>query len=132
MDDTRSFRCFDVMVTGYGTAQFLAKSRGQALADAWRSSAFDGWSFKDFLKRARARLSEPAADHYVSLRQSYPKSCIPPAGTRITAEGHTGIVLPAISPCSYVSFKDEETGARVNVHPAGVRLAPTQKGHLDD
>ena len=117
-------RVYDVTIKGFGTAQFLAPTRGKALSEAWGCRAFDDWTFKEFLKAARARLSEPAADYYGRLRTQYPTCCIPPAGTRITAEGRTGIVLPAIEPTSYVAFQDEETGQRVNVHPAGVSIAP--------
>lgn len=47
---------WDVSVAGYGTGTYDAVSRGRALADAWRSDAFYGFTFKRFLSIANARL----------------------------------------------------------------------------
>ncbi len=49
-------RPWTVTVSGYGHGDYIAASRGKALADAWRSSAFEGWTFGEFLKRARCTL----------------------------------------------------------------------------
>lgn len=51
-------RRFEVRVHRYGSGIYLAPTRGKALAQAWRSDAFDGFSFGDFLKIARCRLTE--------------------------------------------------------------------------
>jgi len=48
-----------VAVSGYGEYTYFASSRGKALAQAWNSSAFLDWTFKEFLKRARAVREEP-------------------------------------------------------------------------
>lgn len=51
---------FDVTVTGYPGAECIfARSRGQALAKAWRCDAFGNVSFGAFLKMARAVQGEP-------------------------------------------------------------------------
>jgi hypothetical protein len=47
---------FIVSVDGYGQSGYHARSRGKALADAWRCDAFDHLTFKGFLKIARCRL----------------------------------------------------------------------------
>jgi len=51
-------RRWDVTVQHWGNAVILAVTRGKALANAWRSDAFEGYSFKEFLGMARCRLSE--------------------------------------------------------------------------
>lgn len=55
---------WDVTVFGYGTGAYYAVSRGRALADAWRSAAFYDWTFKRFLREARARAAEPASPRF--------------------------------------------------------------------
>ena len=53
-------RPFRVSVNGYnGYSPIYAKSRGQALADAWRCDAFNGLTFGQFLKIARAYTDNP-------------------------------------------------------------------------
>jgi hypothetical protein len=52
-------RRYEVEVGRWGTGVYLATSRGKALADAWRSDAFNGYTFGEFLKLARCRLSPP-------------------------------------------------------------------------
>lgn len=46
---------FEVTVDRYGSAIYVTTTRGKALADAWRSSAFDGWTYIQFCKVARCR-----------------------------------------------------------------------------
>lgn len=117
----RQIRVWSVTVEGYGSANFNAVSRGKAMAEAWRSSAFDGWSFKEFIQRARCKLAPSLADDgYGPLRQSYPDCCIPKPGTRISAEGLTGTVLPAVEPTSYVIFQVDGREDFSCVHPASV------------
>ena len=49
-------RRWSVSVDGYGEATELATTRGKALASVWRND-IEGYSFGEFLKRARCRLS---------------------------------------------------------------------------
>ena len=51
-------RRYEVTVGHSGSGIYLAKSRGRALADAWRSDAFEGYTFGEFLKMARCRLTD--------------------------------------------------------------------------
>ena len=57
--DASSFllRRWDVTVDGT-VGVYLARTRGKALASAWRCDAFGHLSFAEFLKIARCRLSE--------------------------------------------------------------------------
>jgi hypothetical protein len=50
-------RRYEVTVGRWGAGIFLATSRGKALADAWRSDAFEGYTFGEFLKMAHCRLT---------------------------------------------------------------------------
>lgn len=50
-------RRFEVEVSGYGSGVYLARTRGKAMADAWRSDAFSHLSFGEFIKVATCRLS---------------------------------------------------------------------------
>lgn len=45
---------FVVSVGEYGSATYEAATRGKALAMAWRSALFEGWTFKDFLRKTHA------------------------------------------------------------------------------
>jgi len=54
---TFKLRRYEVEVGRWGTSTVLATTRGKAMADAWRSDAFNGYSFGAFLKMARCRLS---------------------------------------------------------------------------
>lgn len=51
-------RRFVVTAGRWGEGVILATSRGAALADAWRSDAFEGYTFGEFLKFARCRLDQ--------------------------------------------------------------------------
>lgn len=51
-------RRYEVSVGRWGTGIYLATTRGRALADAWRSDAFNGYTFGEFLKIARCRLTD--------------------------------------------------------------------------
>lgn len=57
---TRGFklRRYEVTVGHWGAGIFLTTTRGKALADAWRSDAFEGYTFGEFLKMARCRLTD--------------------------------------------------------------------------
>lgn len=50
-------RPWTVYVSGFGHGDYIAPTRGNALAQAWRSSAFEGWTFGEFLKHATCRLN---------------------------------------------------------------------------
>lgn len=49
---------YEITVGHWGKNIYLAKTRGKALADAWRSDAFNGYTFGEFLKMARCRVSD--------------------------------------------------------------------------
>lgn len=58
---------WEVTVGRYGTGTYLAPTRGAAMADAWRSDAFSGYTFGEFLKIARCRR-----DRYTPARWGGP------------------------------------------------------------
>lgn len=58
---------WDVTVDGYGTGRYYAATRGKALADAWRSDAFSGSTFGEFLKFARCRRGTAWGEDYGAL-----------------------------------------------------------------
>ena len=60
MSQTDGFRLrrYEVTVGRWGSAIILATTRGKAMADAWRSDAFNGYTFGEFLKMARCRLTD--------------------------------------------------------------------------
>lgn len=62
-------RRFVVSVMGWGESTVLAKTRGKALADAWRCDAFSDCTFGEFLKIARCRLDwyQPKPDEITVL-----------------------------------------------------------------
>lgn len=51
-------RRYIVSVGRWGEGPYLATSRGKALADAWRSDVFEGYTFGEFLKMAKCRLDD--------------------------------------------------------------------------
>ena len=57
MSDGRQIRTFSVTVQGFPPHNYSARSRGKALAQAWRAyrSTFDASEFRDFLRIATAR-----------------------------------------------------------------------------
>lgn len=94
-------RRFEVTVGHYGEAIILATTRGKALADAWRSDAFNGYTFGEFLKIARARLSryQPKPDR-ITVR-----------GKPAHGLGHNG---------QYVQFVYPGQDVVLNAHPLDV------------
>ena len=57
---TFKLRRYEVSVSGFSepmSAVYLSTSRGKAMADAWRSDIFSNYTFGEFLKIARCRLS---------------------------------------------------------------------------
>lgn len=55
---------YAIEVRGYGTGYFEAASRGKAMAEAWRSPAFNGMLFKDFLKVARCAWQKDLPERF--------------------------------------------------------------------
>ena len=117
-------KMFDVTVEGYGTAVMVAQSRGKALADAWRSPAFD-CTFGDFLKIAKARVTTetPYPDGYDSVRRNY--GVDPRIGQRVrileSELGEGVVVYPGPSTC-YVHVAVGGHDRPICVHPSNVEL----------
>lgn len=115
---------YEVEVAGYGSKLVNAVSAAAAKYDAFLCDAFSHMKFFDFIKITVARkVPAPASDGYETLRRNYPSACIPKPGTRIEAEGLTGVVLPALKPTSYVLFQPDGSSRVAIVHPASVALA---------
>lgn len=124
-----------ITVPGYGEAEIFAASRGKAMAQAWRSAAFEGWTYKDFLKVARSRRGSEfggslhADDGYAYVRRNYPDCYNPVLGDRIRAEGRTGTVIaPGDPSTAYIHFVDDETGNHSVCHPMGAQ--PLETSHV--
>lgn len=94
-------RRYLVEVGRWGSAPILAASRGKALADAWRSDAFEGYTFGEFLKMARCRLDP---------HQPVPTE-ITVSGERALGLGHNG---------QYVRFVYPGKEVVLNSHPLDV------------
>lgn len=52
--DFPALHLWRVTVAGYGTGDYITRSRGSALAAAWRSDLFNGTTFEEFLRMADA------------------------------------------------------------------------------
>ncbi|WP_417491833.1 hypothetical protein [Maricaulis sp.] len=121
----RPMRRYDVTVGIDGTFTVLAATRSKAVYELFLDwSEWGDMTFGDFLRRCSARLaaSQPASDGYERLRTYYPGAIIPAPGTRITAEGLTGTVLPALRSTQYVIFQPDGLEREALVHPASVQL----------
>lgn len=94
-------RRYEVTVGDWGAGIFLAKTRGKAIADAWRSDAFNVYTFGEFLKMARCRLTE---------FQPTPSE-ITVSGKRALGLGHNG---------QYVQFVWPGGEVVLNSHPLDV------------
>jgi hypothetical protein len=121
-------RRYEVTVDGFDGRYYYALSPAKARYDCFLDyrCAYTETTFKEFLKRSSIRrcdLVHPEDDGYANLRRNYPNACIPKPGTRIKAEGHTGIVLAAHSSVNYVQFFSDQHRQKVNVHPSSVELA---------
>lgn len=60
MENDFKLRSFDFTFNGFDESirsTVLASTRGKALAEAWRHDIFHGYTFKEFLKYARCKLS---------------------------------------------------------------------------
>src|ERR1700749_1405511 len=94
---------WDVEVSGYGSAVQCAKTRGRALADAWRCDAFSNWTFGQFLKRARCTRSRYVPDRW---------------GDPITIEGRPAFFVDSNQ--QYVQFAYPGKDVVLNAHPYDV------------
>lgn len=97
-------RPWTVTVAGYGHGDYMASSRGKALAQAWRSSAFEGWSFGEFLKRATCHLNRAPWERF---------------GERITVAGRPAYLIGANK--QYVQFVRPGEDIVFNAHPFDVQ-----------
>lgn len=135
----RPLRQYEVTVEGYGSARYRAASRGKAMYEAYLSDAFSHLTFGEFMKIANARAAHPATDcgcdGYTRAREQYPDATIPKPGTRIKAEGLTGVVLRPSGPTCYVHFQPDGEEREAFVHPLSVQLAeptPTEDGPVSN
>jgi hypothetical protein len=121
-------RPFTVEVSGFGAFAYPAATRGRALADAWRDYRIcSDTSFKDFLKIARARLSDRASRFgepitvagqpafYVGERGQYVRFVRP--GQTETFLSHPADVRPALA-----------AGSRRAKTPKAVECEASQSG----
>lgn len=93
-----------VSVEGFGCHVFDAVSPGRARAHAYQSSAFNGWTFKEFLRRCRLWRS-PAAAH-------------PNYGREITVGGERAYYVGGDS--QYIRFVRPGADYLLNAHPLDV------------
>lgn len=96
-------RPWTVVVSGYGHGDYIAGSRGKALAKAWQSSAFEGWPFGEFLKRATCRLNRAPWERF---------------GEPITVGGEPAFLVGANK--QYVEFVRPDSDVVLNSHPFDV------------
>jgi hypothetical protein len=125
-------RLYEITVEGFGPRLYYGQTPGKARYDCFLSynSAYEDVTFREFLKRStirRAARAHPEDDGYADLRRHYPEATIPMPGVRISAEGHTGTVVAALGPVSYVRFCDDRTGNILNVHPSSVAELPAKE-----
>jgi len=126
-----AWKLYDVSVSGYGSEVITAPSRGKALSAAFRSDAFNAWTFKEFLKEATAylRVNAPPDDGYGYVRQRYDVD--PKIGQRVTcagcgaSAGLSGTVLyPGRSTASVLVLFDGREDPS-NVHPTDLEYVPS-------
>lgn len=109
-------RRYEVTVGHWGSGIYLATTRGKALADAWRSSAFEGYSFGEFLKMARCRLTDfqPKPDE------------ITVGGKRALGLGHNGQYVQFVWPNgTHVLHSHPLDVLPVSYRPRAYRLSTT-------
>jgi hypothetical protein len=98
-------RPFDVIVPGFAEVRYVARSRGQALAKAWRDYQILGETpFRDFMRIARVKKAE-VVDFGQEIRV---------AGGSAYRVGERGQYVAFVRPCS---------DAIHLAHPADVRPA---------
>lgn len=93
---------YRVSVSGYGSETYDAASRGKALAQAYRTDAFGGWTFKKFLTQARVSQAAALADY----------------GREITVSGKPAFYLNRNS--QYIRFVFPGSDVVLNSHPLDV------------
>lgn len=128
-----SWNLYDVAVQGYGAAVITAPSRGKALASAWRSDAFSGISFRDFLKIASAKNREAPLedDGYGYVRRHYGVN--PQIGQRVrcfrglTTCGRPGTVLYPGKCTAHVRVLFDGWDHPSNVHPTDLLFDGAQQ-----
>lgn len=96
-------KSWEVTVPGYGSGRYIAKTRGKALADAWRCDAFCGSTFGEFIRHARCRRYP--VDH-------------PSFGDPITVGGKPAFYLDSNG--QYVQFVYPGGDVVLNSHPFDV------------
>ena len=102
---------FYVSVRGYsGYSPIYAKSRGSALADAWRCDAFNGITFGEFLKVARCYRA-PAHDRF---------------GEEIAVCGNPAYLVSYNR--QYIQFVRPDSDVILNAHPLDVEPPEARRG----
>jgi len=111
MEDMR-VKPWEVQVAGYGYSHtlYFEVSRGAAIANAWRSPAFDGMSFKDFLKIVRCRRAEPSERY----------------GERFTISGRAARYISHNR--QYVQFVWDGEETVLNTHPLDIDQTEARRG----
>ena len=100
-----------VVVNGYfGYSPIFAKSRGSALAEAWRCDAFNNLSFGAFLKVARARRAT-ASKRF---------------GELLTVSGKPAFYVSHNS--QYIQFVRPHSDVVLNSHPMDVEPSEARRG----
>lgn len=97
-------RRYVVWVEGFGCHVYDAVSPGRARADAYGAASFNGWTFKDFLRRARVWRSPPVAN--------------PNYGREITVGGERAFYIGGDS--QYIQFVRPGADYVLNAHPLDV------------
>ena len=113
MADREDFivRPFAVSVPGYPAYTYVARSRGQALAHAWRSwSSCGGGSFMDFMRIARCRRVAPS----------------PRFGEPLSICGRAAYYVGQNS--QYIQFVRPDSDVVLNAHPLDVEPAEARCG----
>ncbi|RYY05151.1 MAG: hypothetical protein EON55_28300 [Alphaproteobacteria bacterium] len=114
MTDMENMRVkpWEVQVAGYGYSQtpYFEASRGKAIASAWGSPAFEGMSFKDFLKIVRCARAEPSERY----------------GERFTISGRAARYISHNR--QYVQFVWEGGDVVLNTHPLDIDQPEARRG----
>lgn len=131
---SKRWRTYRVQVGSYGSEMIAAKSRSQAVANAWRSDAFSHLSFKEFLThlRPRAYVVKDLPKHndgYSYVRRVY--GVDPTIGQRVTVKdegswnGKLGTVVFPGPSTAHVHVVFDGLNHALIVHPSSVVLDPS-------
>jgi hypothetical protein len=102
--DRMTIKPWAVTVEGYPDAAiYYTRTRGQAMADAWRCDAFGAISFKDFLKIAKCRKADLPHSQF---------------GDAITVEGKPAFYIDRNR--AYVRVQMQDMDRVSNVHPSDI------------